>query len=192
MRSLNPGHLRVMNEQHCSDSSRELLIEEYFAGHTRARGLFEDRFGNVRREFGIDIDGEWDGRRLVLTENFTYADGERETRVWTFDKTAPDAYVASAGGVVGEAAGQRTGNALRWEYDFDLPVGDRTWRVKFDDRMFLLDNAVLVSKANVTRWGIRIGTVFISFRKSTRGSVPNETDNVSRPDFGARRVAAAG
>lgn len=181
-----------MSEKHCSNSPREFLIEDYFSGHTRARGLFEDRFGNVRREFVIDIDGEWDGRRLVLTEDFTYADGERETRVWTFDKNGPEAYVASADGVVGVAAGKKTGNALRWEYDFDLPVGDSTWRVRFDDRMFLLDDAVLISKANVSRWGIRLGTVFISFRKSPRESTQNETTNVSRPDFGARRVAAAG
>ncbi|MGI9341299.1 MAG: DUF3833 family protein [Gammaproteobacteria bacterium] len=185
-----------MSEEQGNHSPGELLIEEYFAGHTRAWGLFEDRFGNVRREFVIDSDGEWDGSHLFLTENFTYSDGERETRVWTFEKTRAGTYTGSADGVVGIATGQAEGNALRWEYDFDLPVGDRTWRVRFDDRMLLLDDEVLISKADVNRWGIRIGTVFISFHKSTSNAVREATDNVSRPNFGARRtgtgVAAAG
>jgi hypothetical protein len=179
-----------MNAQEDKDSPRKLLLEDYFSGRTRAWGLFEDRFGNVRREFSIDIDGERDGERLTLTEDFTYTDGERETRIWTFDKVGADGYVASAEGVVGVATGTTNGNALRWEYDFDLPVGDRTWRVRFDDRMFLLDDDVLLNRSTVMRWGIMIGTVLISYSKSTPDAVRDATGNVSHADFGARRVAA--
>ena len=46
----------------------QLVLEEYFAGKTRAWGIFEDRFGTLRRQFTVDIDGRWDGRTLVLDE----------------------------------------------------------------------------------------------------------------------------
>jgi hypothetical protein len=36
-------------------------IEEYFPGRTRAWGIFQDRFGRLRRQFTVDIDGTWDG-----------------------------------------------------------------------------------------------------------------------------------
>lgn len=147
------------------DSSQKLVLEDYFAGHTRAWGLFEDRLGNVRREFVIDIEGVWDGEQLTLTEDFVYSDGERETRVWTLDKTGHDTYTGSTDNMIGDATGRVAGNAFNWQYDFNLRVGDGTWKVNFNDWMFLQPNGVLLNKATVSRWGLKIGTVFISFRK---------------------------
>lgn len=147
------------------NSDQKLILEDYFSGHTRAWGLFEDRLGNVRREFVVDIEGEWNGSQLILTEHFVYSDGERETRVWTLDKTGPDTYAGSTDNLVGEAVGRTAGNAFNWQYDFNLKVGDSTWKVHFNDWMFLQDDGVLLNKATVSRWGIRIGTVFISFQK---------------------------
>ena len=73
-----------------------------------------------------------------------------------------------------------------------MPLGDSTWRVSFDDRMILLDNEVVISRARVARWGITIGTVTISFRKAEPKPAKQSTSNVSRPQFGKRAVAAAG
>lgn len=150
--------------ERCSGEPR-LILEEYFAGRTRAWGFFEDRAGRVRREFALDIDGEWDGRRLTLNERFFYSNGEEETRVWTLDKTGPDTYTGFTDDVAGDAIGRTAGNTFRWQYDFNLPVGRGIWKVHFDDRMFLQPNGVLLNKASVSRWGIRIGTLFISFHK---------------------------
>ncbi len=35
----------------------ESKLEEYFKGKTVARGVFEDRFGNIKNSFKVDIDG---------------------------------------------------------------------------------------------------------------------------------------
>ena len=40
-----------------SGSTPQLVIEEYFAGETVASGMFEDRFGQVRRQFNVEING---------------------------------------------------------------------------------------------------------------------------------------
>ena len=58
------------------ESTPALVIEDYFAGETRAWGLFEDRFGTLRRQFTVDITGTWDGDQLVLDERFRYSDGD--------------------------------------------------------------------------------------------------------------------
>ena len=147
------------------ESGPELVLEDYFDGQTRAWGLFEDRLGNVKREFVVDIEGTWDGEQLVLTEDFVYSDGEREQRIWTLTKTGADSYTGSTENVVGEATGRTAGNAFNWKYDFNLQVGDSKWKVHFDDWMFLQSNGVLLNKATVSRWGIKIGTVFLSFKK---------------------------
>jgi len=145
-----------------------LIIEEYFAGETRAWGLFEDRFGRVRRQFTVDISGTWDGSELVLDERFLYSDGERDRRVWKITKTGDHSYEGQAGDVIGIAKGEAYGNALNWRYDMDLKVGDGTLRVHFNDWMYLQPSGVLINKARVSKFGIDIGEVTLAFMKSEK------------------------
>jgi len=147
------------------DGPRQLVLEEYFLGQTSAYGLFEDRFGKVRRQFKVDITGALDGNRLTLTEHFLYDDGERETRIWEIDVLGDGRYRGTAGDVTGIAEGQVSGNAFNWKYKVDLKVGGSVWNVGFNDWMFLMEDDVLLNRAYVTRYGIEIGQVTIAFRK---------------------------
>ena len=154
----------------------QLVLEEYFAGKTRAWGIFEDRFGTLRRQFTVDIVGRWDGRTLVLDERFVYRDGERDRRVWTIEKVGPNRYQGRADDVIGVATGEAKGNALSWRYNMDLKVGDSTLRVHFDDWMFLQPDNVLINRARVSKWGVELGAVTLFFSKSTLKSA-----NTDRP-----------
>ena len=143
----------------------QLRIEEYFAGRTKAWGIFQDRFGTVRRQFEVDIDGTWDGETLTLVEDFTYDDGETERRIWRITKVGEHGYEGRADGVVGVAEGTAYGNALNWTYRFALDVGESKWTVRFDDWMFLQDEEVLINRAEVTKFGFEVGEATIFFRK---------------------------
>ncbi|MCU0733328.1 MAG: DUF3833 domain-containing protein [Hyphomonas sp.] len=169
-----PAMLAAATVTGCASSSsleqfeaapRQLVLEEYFAGETTAYGLFEDRFGKVRRQFKVDITGEVEGNRLTLTEKFVYDDGERDTRVWEIDILGNGQYRGTAGDVPVPAVGQVSGNAFNWKYKVDLKVGDSVWNVGFNDWMFLMEDDVLINRAYVTRYGIEIGQVTIAFRK---------------------------
>jgi hypothetical protein len=149
-----------------ASSTPELIIEEYFAGETRAWGLFEDRFGRLRRQFTVDITGVWDGELLVLDERFEFSDGETDQRVWKIKKTGPHSYEGRAGDVIGVARGKAYGNALNWRYDMDLKVGDGTVRVHFNDWMYLQPSGVLLNRAWVTKFGFVIGEVTLAFMKA--------------------------
>ncbi len=144
-----------------------LNIEQYFDGKSRAHGVFQDRFGKVRRSFVVDIKGDWNPKTntLKLTEDFVYNDGETEQRIWTIVKQADGTYSGNAKNVVGNAIGVSAGNAFNFKYIFDLAVEDSIWRVKFDDWMYLLDEKTLFNKAVITRYGIRLGDVYITFTK---------------------------
>lgn len=142
------------------------VLEEYFEGKTKAWGMFHDRFGKLRREFVVDITGTWDGETLTLDEEFDYADGEKDRRVWTIRKIDDNTYVGTASDIIGEAQGALYGNALNWTYDMDLKVGDGAWRVTFDDWMFLQPGGVLLNRASVSKWGFEIGVVTLSFARS--------------------------
>ena len=174
-----------------SGTTPQLRIEEYFAGHTSAWGIFEDRFGNLRRQFVVDIDGKWDGETLVLDERFLYSDGEKDRRVWTIRKIDAHRYEGQAADVIGVAIGEAYGNALNWQYDMDLKVGEGTLRVHFNDWMFLQESGVLVNRARVSKFGIEIGEVTLFFQKSTRKAEPAQLSFIQPPiDGEERRVAS--
>ena len=159
-----------MKAEDFAGTEPRFILEEYFQGRTRAWGMFEDRFGRVRRQFVVDIDGTWDGEKLTLVEDFTYSDGETERRVWVVERTGEHTYTGQADGVIGTAHGTSYGNALNWTYDFDLKVGDSTWRVHFDDWMLLQDEDVMINRATITKWGFEIGTATIFFRRLDQAS----------------------
>ena len=154
------------------DSEPRLLIEDYFNGRTQAWGIFEDRFGTLRRQFVVDIEGTWDGRELVLREDFVFSDGELDQRTWRITKVDAHRYEGRAHDVVGVAEGESRGNALNWSYTIDLRMGDDTMRVRFDDWMFLQPDGVLMNRARVSKWGFEIGQVTLMFMK----------DNVQKGD----------
>jgi hypothetical protein len=69
--------------------------------------------------------------------------------------------------VVGEATGQVSGNAFRWGYTLALPVDGRVWNVDFDDWMYLMDDRVMLNKATMSKWGVKLGEVTLSFTRRT-------------------------
>ena len=144
-----------------------LKLEEYFNGKTIARGVFEDRFGNIKKSFKVLIDGTWDGQFLVLKEDFIYDDGSKDYREWKIEKNKnnPSSYSGFAEGVIGTASGFISGNAFNWKYAFNLQVGSKKINVKFDDWMFLQEDGYLINIAKVKKFGITLGRVILFFEK---------------------------
>ena len=67
--------------------------------------------------------------------------------------------------MVGEAAGQEKGNAFRWGYTLRLPVEGRVIEVQFDDWMYLMNDKVMLNKAEMRKFGVKLGEVTLSFVK---------------------------
>ena len=61
------------------------------------------------------------------------------------------------------ALGGERGNAFYWSYDLELPVSGRTLKVHFEDWMYLMDDRVMLNRATMSKWGIRLGEVTLSF-----------------------------
>lgn len=143
----------------------DIALEEFFDGKVVAHGQFQDRFGEVRRRFVVDVEGTWDGEALTLTEDFRYNDGETERRVWTLRKTGPDAWTGTAPGVIGAATGRTRGDTFNWIYSIDLPPESGGFRADFDDWMWRLDETRLLNRAYVSRFGVDLGEVVIFFER---------------------------
>jgi hypothetical protein len=129
----------------------------------------------------------------VLDEYFTYSDGTKDRRVWTLKRGADGKYTGTAGDVLGVANGEVKGNAFRWGYTLLLPVDGsaaaeppqgavapsggsavreatsvgarKTIEVQFDDWMYLMTDKIMINKADMSKFGFKLGEVTLTFVK---------------------------
>nr|WP_316641621.1 DUF3833 domain-containing protein [uncultured Roseateles sp.] len=142
-----------------------LDLPQYLNGPLTAHGLFTDRSGKVVRRFTVALKGTWQGDKGTLEEDFSYSDGKKERRVWTLQKLGNGRYTGTADDVIGVAQGEVAGNALRWAYTLRLPVDGSVYEVQFDDWMYLMDDKVMLNKAVMSKFGVKLGEVTLSFHK---------------------------
>lgn len=140
-------------------------LREYFDGQIKAWGQFEKRDGTIARRFEVDIDATWQGNIGTLDERFVYDDGSTEQRIWTLTDLGNGRFEGRADDVIGIANGISNGSVLRWQYTLRLPVGETSYDVQFDDRMFRYDDQHMMNRATVKKFGFRVGEVTLFFQK---------------------------
>ncbi len=147
----------------------KLDLSEYFNGTVDAYGIFTDRSGNVQKRFTVLLVAKWsvvDGKKTgILDESFEYSDGTKQKRIWTLTEVTPGKYIGTADDVIGEALGESSGNALNWTYTLALPVDKSIYHVQFNDWMYLVTPKVMINKAKMSKFGIDLGEVTLSFYK---------------------------
>jgi hypothetical protein len=148
-----------------ADQKPVLDLKTYFNGELVAHGVFSDRSGKVVRRFEVQMTGTWSGSQGTLDERFTYSDGKTERRVWRLTDEGNGRWSGRADDVVGVAEGRAAGNALNWRYTLRLPVDGSVYEMQFDDWMFLMDERVMLNKAVMSKFGIRLGEVTLAFYK---------------------------
>ena len=149
----------------------ELDLRSYFNGTLDAYGVFTDRSGKVVKRFTVVMQCTWSGDDGVLDEAFSYSDGSTQRRVWRIKKLPDGQYTGQADDVVGVALGQARGNALNWRYTLALPVDGKVYEVQFDDWMYLMTPNVMLNKASMSKFGIFLGEVTLSFTR--RAGLPS-------------------
>lgn len=143
----------------------QFLLFEYFNGDTKGWGIIQDRQGNLTRQFVVQIKGTVDGNTLILEEDFDWSDGEKSTRTWTITKKDAHTFTGTADDVVGIATGSTYGNVLRWNYFLNIEVDGSKWKIHLDDWVFLQANDVLINKIEMSKLGIHVGDITITFQK---------------------------
>ena len=144
----------------------KLDLFSFFEGETIAYGIFEDRFGNLKRQFRVNIKGKTDNKTLILDEDFLYDDGEKAKRIWTIQKQINGntiSYVGNADDVEGKATGSISGNTLNWIYDIYLNIKGSNIKVHFNDWIYQQSDDLAINRAYVSKFGINIGSVTLVF-----------------------------
>ncbi len=142
-----------------------LDLREYFNGTIDAWGVFTDRAGKVVKRFSVVMNCSWQGGDGVLDEAFSYSDGTRQRRIWRLKQLEEGRYSGRADDVRGEAAGEQLGNVFHWRYVLALPVEGKVVEVDMDDWMYLMSDRVMLNKASMSKFGLHLGEVTLSFAK---------------------------
>ena len=142
-----------------------LIIEDYLSGNVKAWGILQDRSGKVTRQFSADLNGIWDGNKLILNEKFNWNDGEVQKRQWTINKIDAHNYEGTAGDVVGKAKGYSYGPAFKFEYVLLVPIKGKEIKITFDDWIFKQDDRVAINRATMTKFGIKVAELTVMFVK---------------------------
>ncbi|AGH98705.1 DUF3833 domain-containing protein [Micavibrio aeruginosavorus] len=143
-------------------------IREYFNGPVKAWGIVQDWRGRVVRRFDVDMVGTWDGDVGTLIENFNYYDGKTQQRVWTITKQPDGSYTGTASDIIDKASGVAEGSAVRWNYVMDLPVGDKVYRIRFDDWMWVMNDGVLINRSYLKKFGVTVSELTIFMQKQAQ------------------------
>ena len=147
------------------DQKPRLIIENYLSGKVKAWGVLQNRSGKVTRQFKADLNGNWDGSKLILDEVFDWNDGERQTRQWIIKKIDEHNYEGTASDVVGTAKGYSYGPAFKFEYVLLVPVKGKNIKITFDDWIFMQDERVAINRATMTKFGIKVAELTVMFVK---------------------------
>ena len=147
------------------DKKPRLIIEEYLSGNVKAWGILQNRSGKVTRQFSADLNGNWDGKQLILDEKFNWSDGEIQTRQWKIIKKNNNYYEGTAADVVGTAKGYSYGPAFKFEYVLLVPVKGKNIKITFDDWIFMQDEKVAINRAKMTKFGFKVAELTVVFFK---------------------------
>ena len=149
------------------NNTPKLDLFSFFEGDTIAYGIFEDRFGNLKRQFRVNINGKVKNQILTLDEDFLYDDGEQAKRIWKIEKKIDNAqnitYEGQADDVEGKAFGSISGNTLNWSYDIYLNIKGSNIKVHFNDWIYKQSEDLAINRAYVSKFGINIGSVTLVF-----------------------------
>jgi hypothetical protein len=143
-----------------------VILERFFLGRTVGDGAFTAPIAGVNRPLRVVTNGRWDGRTLTLREDFFFADGERDVKTWRFTRVGPGRYEGTREDVIGKADVRQVGDSVQLTYTADVRGRDGSvTRLDFADTIAPIDGRSVLNKAVVSRFGVPIGEVTLTFRR---------------------------
>lgn len=147
-------------------------LTTYLEGQTKAWGIFEDRFGRLKRRFSVEMNGRWQGDVFMLDEQFLYDTGDVETRTWRIVPGTAGRFTATCADCLGEAVGACEADSISMSYDFLLKMGQRSLAVRFKDRIYRMGDRLAVNRATMSKWGVTLGELSLFFERQGAAVAP--------------------
>lgn len=85
--------------------------------------------------------------------------------IWTIKKLDNGDYEGTASDIIGKTTSIEKGNANQLTYIMDLEVFQRTFRIKFDDWIWCMNDGVVLNRSYLKKFGITMAELTIFMKK---------------------------
>ena len=160
------GGCRSSDLKYYNNSEPEFNLEEYFTGSIKAWGIIQDWRGCVTTKFDVDMFGSWEGDKGKLQEDFTFYNGTKQQRTWSIVKNKDGTYLGSAHDIIGNATGESSGSAMNWKYSMDIIVDNSTYKVRFDDWTWQMNDGIIINRSYIKKFGITVAELTLFMKKN--------------------------
>ncbi|MGB0749330.1 MAG: DUF3833 family protein [Magnetospiraceae bacterium] len=142
-----------------------LAPEAFFLGRSVADGVFEDRFGRVRRRFHLSLHGERRDGAFHLAETTTDDTGAISQRRWVVLQTEAGHYRGTAEDIIGPAVGCLTAKGMHWRYGMRLGPSPLLRHVQVEDWLYDAGPGRGLNRLWFRRFGILLGTATLVIQR---------------------------
>ncbi len=149
------------------NNTPKLNLQSFLNGRITGYGIVEDYHSNVTRRFNFSGNATWNGNNGRFVEKIIYSDGKEENRIWALTKINENSYEATTPDVIGKATINIAGNAMNWKYTMNIKVDDSTYKINFDDWMFLMPDGQLINRNYFKKFGLTVGELTLFMQKES-------------------------
>jgi hypothetical protein len=140
-------------------------LRTHLNGPILCEGVIFGPTGRVSSRFVADMNAVWDGNTGVMTEEFHYDSGARQSRRWTLTLGNDGAVRAEAPDVIGTGTGRQAGAALQLSYRIRLPQDAGGHVLNATDWMYLTGNGTIINRSQFRKYGIKVAELVATLRR---------------------------
>lgn len=157
------------NIQQYANNEPKLNLKNFLQGKITGYGIVEDYKSSVTRRFDFFGVANWEGDYGRFDEKIVYSDGKVESRIWSIHKINETFYEGTTPDVIGKAEITVAGNTMNWKYAMNIKVNNSTYKINFDDWMYLMPNGQLINRNYFKKFGFNVGELTLFMQKEHGG-----------------------
>jgi hypothetical protein len=147
-------------------SAETIDLATFFSGHLIATGKFKNFRDGSNRGVKVDIRGGPVGKGFRLTTNTTFSDGEKERKVWGFERISSTRYIGRRTDLVGTASVVVKGRVVSLRYIAKVRASDgKSYNVTFQETFELSKSGHGKNLVKASVFSIPVGEAVLSMRK---------------------------
>lgn len=139
-------------------------ITKQLGGDIVSQGLIYGPTGKVNVRFNAKMRGDWNGNQGVLREDFTYDNGNTQTREWHITLGEGQTFTATAADVIGQAEGEISGATLRMSYKIQLTEAAGGHILDVVDWIYLIEDGTMINKSEMRKFGVKVAELVGTIR----------------------------
>ncbi len=139
-------------------------IRKVLSGPIASEGVIFGPTGQMTSRFVASMQGTWAGNQGTLAEDFHYANGTTQQRLWTLNLDADGTITGTAPDIIGTARGRQSGATVQMTYRIRLPEDAGGHVLDVVDWMYLMPNGTILNKSEMRKFGVKVAELVASIR----------------------------